>query len=224
MDSYIYFFYVAFGSRLLPFGMGLRRWGSVGAAGHLLVLFVGLSIAGEIAQYIVGRVYGQNNQWVSHLLIGAQTPVLVLAFAEWAGSPRLRRTLRVTAVIAPFVWIVLTLAFESLTRFARVTGPLQAALFCLVAATVLIRRALAAEAPLALSDWFFVCLGVLLVYSLTAVYRPLLDLFTAKGVTTIPALTVMKTLVTVQTIANLLYTRALYVAGRTRPHAVPAVA
>lgn len=225
METSLYFAYVAIVSRLLPLGMGIRRWRVIGPAGRLLVAFVGLSLAGDvIGGIILGRVLGLNNQWISHFLIAVQTPILVLAFSEWAASPRMRRALRYTAVAAIVAWIVLTLGFETLTRFARVTGPLQAALFCVVAATVLIRRALAAESPLGSSDWFFVCIGVLLVYSLTAVYRPLLDLSTTKGIVAIPAWTVLRTLSTLQTIANLLYTRALYVAGRTSARAVPAVA
>lgn len=223
MATYIYFFYVGLASRLLPFITGIRRWSAVGRAGQLLVGFVGLSIAGDVTQWVTAK-NGLNNQWVAHLLIGVQTPVLVLAFAEWADHPRLRRTLRSTALAAPVVWAVLTLAFESLTRFARVTGPLQAGLFCLVAALVLFRRALASEVPLSRSDWFFVCLGVLLVYSITAVARPLLDLFTAKGETVIPGISVWKTFMVLQTIANFLYARALYLAGRPYARAAPAVA
>lgn len=223
METYIYFAMAATISRLVPLAIGARRWEAIAHAGRLLCAFIALSFAGDVVQFVFARM-SRNNQWVSHLLIAVQTPVLLLAFADWAGASRLRRILIVTAVAAVGGWLVLTLAFESSTRFARVTGPIQAALFCVAAIAVLVRRGLAADAPLVTADWFWVGIAVLGLYGLTAVYRPLLDLFTARGVTAIPAWTVLKALVLLQVTANLLYARGLYVAGRFPVRTAPAPA
>jgi hypothetical protein len=173
---------------------------------------------------VLGRHLRRNNLWISHLLIPVQTPVLLLAFREWVQPSRLARGLRIAAVFAVIGWLVVTLVIESPTRFARVTGPLQAALFCVAAAGTLVVRGLSADAPIARTDWFWASLGVLLVYGLTAVYRPLLDLFTQGGISAIPAWTVLKALGILQVIANLFFALALILGSERQLHRIPAPA
>jgi hypothetical protein len=210
VETYIYFAVSGTVSRLLPLAMGLLRWRELGRAGILLVSFVLLSFVGDVAMLLVWKVFRRSNLWISHVLIALQTPVLLLAFTEWARGSWLHRVLRVSAVLAVVAWLLLTLLLESPSRFARFTGPLQAALFCFAAIGVLVQRGLGSEGRLSSTDWFWAAAAVLLVYGLTAVYRPLLDLFTTRGITTIPAWTVLKSLMVLQVIANLMFTRSLF--------------
>lgn len=222
METYIYFAYAGAASRLLPLGVAAAHWKTLERAARLLAAVVALSLAGDAVMFVIGRIYRVNNLWVSHLLIGLQTPLLLLALREWAGNDQLRRFLTIGAIVAVAGWLNLTVTIESPDRFARVTGPLQAGLLCLAAITVLANRGLSGEGALGRASWFWVCLAILLVYGLTAVHRPLLDLFTARGVTSIPAFTVLKALAVLQVIANLMYARA-FLLGRSA-EATPAPA
>jgi len=223
VETYIYFAVSAAASRLIPLGTGLWRRRTLTFATAMLMLFIVLSLAGDVAMFVLGRVFRRNNLWVSHLLIGMQTPILLLALSEWMpkGSTK---TLRLGALAAFGAWIVLTAFIESPERFARVTGPLQAAVFCLYAIAVLIGRGLTSEGTMLRSDWFWVSSGVLLLYGLTAVHRPLLDLFTSGGVQGIPAWTVLKALMVLQVVANLMFARALSLPANPIPRPLPAVA
>jgi len=224
METFVYFAVATTASRLLPIAVGLRRWRELHHAGMLIVAFVALSLVGDVAMLLVWKVFRTSNLWISHVLIAIQTPVLLLAFAEWARGKSFQKILQITAFLAVVAWLVLTVFLESPNRFARFTGPLQAALFCSVAIGILVQRGMAAETPLVSNDWFWVATGVLLVYGLTAVYRPLLDLFTERGLTAIPAWTVLKVLGVLQIVANLFYTRALLSGreGSVRPVPAPA--
>jgi len=224
VETYIYFAAAATLSRLVPMSTGFARWGSIGAAGKLLVLFISVSFAGDAGMILLGRVLRVNNLWIQHVTILVQTPILLLAFAAWAESPSIHRLLRISAVAAVVAWFVVFLDFESLTRFARFTGTLEAALFCVGAVAVLIDRGLNAGDQVFRSDWFWVAIGVLLVHGLTAVHRPLLDLFTEHGMTAIPAWTVLKALVVLQVVGNLLFTRALLCARCESARPLPAPA
>ncbi len=224
METFIYFAYVAVASRLVPLGVAAARWRSLERAARLIAAVVALSLAGDMVMFVLGRIYRVNNLWVSHLLIGLQTPILLLALREWAGHDRLRRILTISAVVAVAGWLNLTLTIESPDRFARVTGPLQAGVLCLAAVTVLVNRGLSGEGALSRAPWFWVCLAILLVYGLTSVHRPLLDLFTTRGVTSIPAFTVLKALAVLQVIANLMYTRAFLLGRSGVPTPAPAPA
>jgi hypothetical protein len=224
VETYIYFAASAVVSRLVPIGVAARRWASLSAGGRLLLAFIVLSLVGDVVMYVLGRgVLRRNNLWVSHVLIAIQTPILLLAFRKWI-PPRFARMVAGVAVAAVAAWFVLTLAMESPTRFARVTGPLQAGLFCVVAATTLVLRALSEEGRPTRSDWFWASIAVLLVYGLTAVHRPLLDLSTERGVTAIPAWTVLKALTVLQVIANFLFAYALAMRNGTTSRPIPAPA
>jgi hypothetical protein len=205
----MYFAVAAMVSRLLPLGLGMRRWLSLSHAARLVVVFVGVALAADVGQLIIGRFLRMNNLWIGHAMIAIQTPVLLMAFADWADSAAFRRGIRLTALLSVVGWIVLTVAIEEPGRFARVTAPLQAALFCFAASIVLIRRGLSAELSPDRADWFWISLGVLILYSVTAVYQPLLDLFTTRGVTAIPIWTVLKALTVLTVLANVLFARGL---------------
>jgi magnesium-transporting ATPase (P-type) len=179
---------------------------------------------GDISQVVFGPMRQQNNLWVSHVLGLTQTPVLLWAFAEWSGQGKTGRGLRIAAVIAVAVSTVLILAVDSPDRFARVSGPLQAALLSVAAILVLVRRGLASEQPLLRADWFWASVGVLVLYSLTALYPPLLDLFTAKEISAIPGWAVMKGFAVLTIISNLLFARAIVVSAPVPSRAVPAPA
>jgi hypothetical protein len=224
METYIYFAYAGLVSRLIPLGIGATRWRVLDRGGRLLIVVILLSVAGDLVMFRLGRVLRMNNLWVSHLLIGLQTPLLVLVLREWATHDRLRRALGIGSVVAAIGWLVVTISIESPDRFARVTGPLQAALLCLAAIAILVNRGLASEGALTRANWFWVCLGVLLLYGLTAVYRPLLDLFASRGVASIPGFTVLKALASLQVLTNLLYARALFLGTAVNRRAVPAPA
>jgi hypothetical protein len=224
MDSYLYFAVVGTASRLFPITAGFFRWRELGRAGVLLLSFVILSLIGDLAMLLAWKVFRRSNLWISHVLIALQTPVLLLAFAHWAPGPWLRRALRLAAALSVLAWLLLTVALEAPNRFARFTGPLQSALFCAAAIAILVQRGLASEGRLIHADWFWTSTGVLLVYGLTAVYRPLLDLFTERGVTAIPAFTVLKALVVLQFIANLFFTRAFLAAREETGRPIPAPA
>jgi hypothetical protein len=223
VETYIYFAMAAMTSRLVPVGLGVFRWASLRPAGRLLVAFIAISFVGDATMFLLGRVLQKNNLWVSHVLIAVQTPILLLALSKWMPG-RLSRTFRIAALGAVLAWVVLTFSLESPTRFARVTGPLQAALFCLAAAGVLISRGLSAEGSLIRSDWFWVALGVLVLYGLTAVHRPLLDLFITRGVSAIPAWTILKALMVLQVITNLIFANALLLQSAPYPRRIPAPA
>jgi hypothetical protein len=190
----------------------------------LLFAFVVLSLIGDLGMLIAWKVFKRSNLWISHVLISVQTPVLLLAFAEWTRGSRLQRSFQIAAGLAVVAWLLLTIFLESATRFARFTGPLQSALFCAAAVGTLVQRGLATEGRLSRADWFWASAGVLLVYGLTAVYRPLLDLFTERGMTAIPAFTVLKALVVLQIVANLFYTRAFLSVQAESVRPIPATA
>jgi hypothetical protein len=223
VETFIYFAVATAASRLIPLAIGLRRWRTLTLAALLLMAFISLSLVGDVTMYVLGRVLKRNNLWVSHLLIGIQTPVLLLAFSEWLPA-RSARTLRLGALAAFGAWLILTLAVETPGRFARVTGPLQSAIFCLYAVSVLITRGLSAEGRMMRSDWFWVSSAVLLVYGLTAVHRPLLDLFTAGGVEAIPGWTVLKALGVLQIIANVMFARGLSLPSTAVHRQIPVLA
>ena len=224
METFVYYAAAATASRLIPITVGLTWRRSLSVSGRLLLLFIVLSLASDLGMILIGRVLRINNLWIQHLAILVQTPILLLAFASWARSASIQRALRVSAYVAVIVLLLITIVFESLTRFPRFTGTLEAALFCLAAIAVLIDRGLTAEAQVTRSDWFWVALGILLVHGLTAVHRPLLDLFTARGITTIPAWTVLKVLGVLQIIANLMFARAFFCMRREHGLPVPAPA
>jgi hypothetical protein len=190
----------------------------------LLLAFVLLSLMGDISQFVIGRLLRQNNLWIPHVLGLTQTPVLLWAFAEWSGLGRTGRALRVAAIIAVAVSVVLIIAVDSPSRFARVTGPLQAALLSVAAILVLVRSGLATEDPILRADWFWASLGVLVLYSLAALYPPLLDLFTEKGISAIPGWTVMKAFAVLTIISNLLFARAIAVSAPVPNRTAPVLA
>jgi len=210
METYVYFAAAATASRLLPIGVGLHRWRALDRAAILIVLFIALSLLGDVGMLLLGRAgLRRNNLWISHLLIALQTPVILLAFSYWARLTWLRTAMRLGAGFSVMGWLLITITLESSDRFARFTAPLQAALFCSAAVAILLQRGLGADGPLSREGWFWSALAVLLLYGLTAVYRPLLDLFTTRGITTIPAWTVLKALMVLQVAANLMFTRSL---------------
>jgi len=222
METYLYFAVAGTASRLLPITAGLLRRRELSYAGILLLLFVSLSLIGDVGMLLASTIFRRSNLWISHILISLQTPLLILAFAYWARGTWLQKVLRLAALFAVVVWLLLTVFLESPSRFARFTGPLQSVLFCAAAIGILVQRGLGTEARLHRTDWFWAATGVLLVYGLTAVYRPLLDLFTERGLTAIPAWTVLKALAVLQIVANLFYTRALLVGAEQSPRPLPA--
>jgi hypothetical protein len=225
METYVYFAAAATVSRLLPISVGLHRWRLLDRAATLVVVFIMLSLLGDLGMMLLGRLgLRRNNLWVSHLLLALQTPVILLAFSYWARQAWLRKAMRLTALFSVAGWLLITLTLESSDRFARFTAPLQAALFCSAAIAILIQRGLGAEGPLSREGWFWTALAVLLLYGLTAVYRPLLDLFTTRDVTVIPAWTVLKALMVLQVIANLMFTRSLIYSRANSAIPVPAPA
>jgi hypothetical protein len=224
MEIYMYFAVAAALSRLVPLGVGIRRWGSLALAGRLIVVFVAISVVVDLGQLVLGPVFSINNLWIGHASIAVQTPLLLFAFSEWGDSTSIRRGIRIAAVVSLVGWVLLTIAVETPNRYARVTGPLQAAVFCLAASIVLIRRGLSSELPPSRADWFWVSLGILVLYSVTAVYQPLLDLFTTKGITAIPAWTVLKSMTVLTVLANLMYARGLHISGAIPLRPVPAPA
>lgn len=217
----MYFAVAAMVSRLLPLGVGMRRWVSLPLATRLVVVFVGVALAADVGQLIIGRVFRMNNLWIGHAMIAIQTPLLLMAFADWADSAALRRGIRMAALLSVAGWIILTLAIETPGRFARVTAPLQAALFCIAASIVLIRRGLSTELSPSRADWFWISIGVLMLYGATAVYQPLLDLFTTRGITAIPAWTVLKALTVLTVLANILYARGVSLSAPLPSQSVP---
>jgi hypothetical protein len=74
------------------------------------------------------------------------------------------------------------------------------------------------------ADWFWISLGVLILYSVTAVYQPLLDLFTTRGVTAIPIWTVLKALTVLTVLANVLFARGISLSAPIATRLSPAPA
>jgi hypothetical protein len=62
------------------------------------------------------------------------------------------------------------------------------------------------------------------LYGLTAVHRPLLDLFITRGVSAIPAWTILKALMVLQVITNLVFANALLLQTAPVPRRVAAPA
>jgi hypothetical protein len=224
VETFLYYGIVASVSRLVPLALGLQRWRLLLRAVRLLLIFVALSLIGDVSQFVFGTILHWNNLWIPHLLGLIQTPILLFAFADWSGQGKTGRGLRIAAIVAVVVSIVLILAVDTPARFARVSGPLQSGLLSVAAILVLVKRGLASEQPIVRADWFWTSVGVLVLYSLTALYPPLLDLFTEKGVSEIPALTVMKAFAILTIISNLFFARAIVVSAPVPSRAVPAPA
>lgn len=221
METFLYYGIVAAVSRLVPLALGLQRWRLLLRAVRLLLIFVALSLIGDVSQFVFGAILHWNNLWIPHLLGLIQTPILLFAFAEWSGQGKTGRGLRIAAFVGVVVSIVLIFAVDTPARFARVSGPLQAGLLSVAAILVLVRRGLASEQPLLRADWFWASVGVLVLYSLTALYPPLLDLFTAKEISAIPGWAVMKGFAVLTIISNLLFARAIVVSAPVPSRAAP---
>jgi len=128
----------------------------------------------EIADFMAswGR---RNNLWIGYLITPVQAGLVFWILYDWQTTPVARRMIRWLMPATIGALIILNLRYEDLKQFSLLTATLTSIVLLGLSLFTLVTRSLAEhEAPLLRRDWFWICCGLALYFSLEAGVAPLM--------------------------------------------------
>lgn len=202
--------YVVFACALLPalFAVGLRvRSRPLQALALYSVLLFVQSVS--MAWF---RTRG-TNLWLIHVFLPVQAVLFLFILARWQKRETTRNTVLLTIPLFLLVWAGLTFTVESFDAFPRYVKTLEGLLLVAIGAYTLIARAQTITAPITRYPWFWVCTGIVLQFAFAAIVNPVAHELLRYAGRSVGWMYNVNMLVV--TIANLLFVRAMFLAGPT---------
>ena len=114
-----------------------------------------------------------RNLWTNYLFSPVANVMVLWALSCWQVKDVARLTMRLTIVPLLGGWLLLTLAFESITSFSRAADPLVYLIALSAAAYTLIARSRTATVDLMRQDWLWVSAGLALYLGTYSMLSPL---------------------------------------------------
>ncbi len=129
-------------------------------------------LAGDLAGRLPAR-HGASNLWLAYIIVPIGGVLALWALSFWQQREVAQLTFRIATVPFVLVWIVLTVGFESTSRFSLAAGPTAKLLSLGAAVYTLLTRSLRGRADLLRTDWFWVSAGMALYFGAASSLGPL---------------------------------------------------
>lgn len=154
----------------------------VGFRAHRLSLSLRLIVIYCAAAFVEGVVMwylsetNQTSLWMIHLFGPFEATILLYALSRWQIRELARLTVLLCIPAFLLLWGGLTVTTESLEKFPQYVKTVESILLVAVSAYTLVSRSRSLLEPLAQQDWFWVCVGLMIYFSMLAVLNPVANL------------------------------------------------
>jgi hypothetical protein len=189
-------------SLVLPVSAAWRGWRGLSRAQKLFAAYLGLELAGSVAEFGLGRL-NRPNLWIAHVVVPVETVILLRVFAEWQMGPRMATGLRWASWPMLLFWIPAIVGWEPKTGFAIGSESIQAIICLAVAAYTTVSRQQQDVSRAVEEPWFWIGTGVMLYFATFALLSPLAGYLLKLGSTTVFG--VLGGRAAFQVLANLLF-------------------
>jgi len=158
----------------IPMLVGLRAR-RLNLSLRLIVIYSAAALAEGLVMWYLSE-QNRPSLWLIHVFGPFEATILLYALSRW----QLRELARLTIVfcIPAFLllWGGLTITTESLEKFPQYVKTVESFLLVAVSAYTLVSRSRSLVEPLAQQDWFWVCVGLMIYFSMLAVLNPVANL------------------------------------------------
>lgn len=142
---------------------------------RLIVIYSVAALAEGLVMWYMSAT-NQTSLWLIHIFGPFEATILLYALSRW----QIRELARLTIVLCIpaflLLWGSLTVTTESLEKFPQYVKTVESILLVAVSAYTLVSRSRSLAEPLAQQDWFWVCVGLLVYFSMLAVLNPVANL------------------------------------------------
>lgn len=168
------FTYLAIFSFAIPSWAGLRAR-RLNLPLRLIVIYSAVALVeGLLMSYLGSR--HQTNLWLIHIFAPFEASILLYALSRWQTRELAQLTVVLCIPAFLLLWGALTLTAESLAQFPQYVKTVESILLVAVSAYTLVSRSRSLVQPLAEQDWFWVCVGLIIYFSMLAVLNPVANL------------------------------------------------
>lgn len=142
---------------------------------RLIVIYSAAALAEGLVMWLLSE-QNRPSLWLIHVFGPFEATILLYAMSQWQlrELPRLTIVMCIPAFL--LLWGGLTLTTESLEKFPQYVKTVESILLVAVSAYTLVSRSRSLVEPLAQQDWFWVCVGVMIYFSMLAVLNPVANL------------------------------------------------
>lgn len=142
---------------------------------RLIVIYSAVALVeGLIMSYLSSR--NEVNLWLIHIFAPFEAAILLYALSRWQARELARIAVVLCIPVFLLLWGGLTIARESLEQFPQYVKTVEAILLVAVAAYTLVSRSRTLIHPISQQDWFWVCIGIMIYFSMLAVLNPVANL------------------------------------------------
>lgn len=142
---------------------------------RLIVIYSAVALVeGLSMRYLASR--NQTNLWLIHAFAPFEAAILLFALSRWQTREVARLTVVFCIPAFLLLWCGLTIAAESLEQFPKYVKTVESILLLAVSAYTLVTRSRSLAEPLTQQDWFWVCVGIMIYFSMLALLNPVANL------------------------------------------------
>ena len=153
--------------------VGVRRWRALDRGQRWIV--VGLAIFLGLAFLSLGLgMSGRKTRLVQELPVLAGTLCFLIGLTSWQPSDWSRSSLRVMQVAFASLWVAAQFLQGWKDDFSTVSGPIHATAIMVGASVTLITFARVGPGRWTTHPWFWICIGMMVVYGTEVLLEPLM--------------------------------------------------